>query len=321
MLKNLLNTRFFKGQIMRNHFTIFLGVIVMLSCFGYSVSFGQEKSQTTQRVDLLWPDGAPDAKGDSDGDKPTLTIFLPDKDKAVGSAVLICPGGGYQHVTMDYEGCEVAQWLNSLGIAGFVLNYRHNGVGYHYPAPLQDAQRAIRTIRYNAKDWGIDPDRIGILGFSAGGHLASTAGTHFNENSYPQRDPIDKLSPRPDFMILIYPVISMTAPYGHVGSRTNLLGENPDEKLAESLSSEKQVTPQTPPTFLVHGSDDTAVPVENSVLFYLALKKAAVPAELHIYEHGQHGFGLNRGKGPVSNWPQQCANWLKARGLCDKTTK
>jgi acetyl esterase/lipase len=306
---------------MRTHFIIFLGVIVMLSCFGYSVSLGQEKSQTVQRVDLLWPDGAPDAKGDSTGDKPTLTIFLPDKDKAVGSAVLICPGGGYQYVTMDYEGCDVAQWLNSLGIAGVVLNYRHNGVGYHHPAPLQDAQRAIRTIRYNAKTWAVDENRIGILGFSAGGHLASTAGTHFDENTYPPRDAIDKLSQRPDFMILIYPVITMTAPYCHVGSRTNLLGETLDEKLTEHMSSEKQVTPQTPPTFLVHGSDDTAVPVENSVLFYLALQKAGVPAELHIYEHGQHGFALSRGKGLVLTWPQRCADWLKSRGLCDKTKK
>jgi len=304
---------------MKNHFIIFLGVIVMLSCFENSVLLGQEKSQPTQRVDLLWPDGAPGARGDSDADKPTLTIFLPDKDKATGSAVLICPGGGYQHVMMDYEGCEVAQWLNSLGIAGIVLNYRHNGGGYHHPAPLQDAQRAIRTIRHNAKTWAVDENRIGILGFSAGGHLASSAGTHFDKNAYPPRDAIDKLSPRPDFMILIYPVISMTASFSHAGSRTNLLGETPDEKLTEYMSSEKQVTSKTPPTFLVHGSDDTVVPVENSVLFYLALQKAGVPAEMHIYEQGQHGFGLDRGKGPVLTWPQQCVNWLKARGLCDKT--
>ena len=160
-----------------------------------------------------------------------------------------------------------------------------------------------------------------ILGFSAGGHLASTAGTHFNENSYKPRGPIDKLSPRPDFMILAYPVITMTGPYSHSGSKLFLLGENPDEKLAESLSNEKQVTPQTPPTFLVHGSNDTMVPVQNSILFYLALQKAKVPAELHIYEKGQHGFGIKKDKGPVSNWTKQCENWLKARGLCDKAKK
>jgi acetyl esterase/lipase len=271
-------------------------------------------------VELLWPAGAPGAKGQAEGDKPSLTVFLPDKDKATGVAVVICPGGGYTHLATDHEGQQIGKWLNSLGVAGFMLQYRHRAsdAPYGHPAPLQDAQRAIRIVRSRAKEWGLDPNRIGILGFSAGGHLASSAATHFNESFYDLKDDIDKASCRPDFAVLIYPVISMMPPYAHRGSVQALLGPNPDKDLLEKLSNETQVTPQTPPTFLVSTWEDTTVPVENSIQFYLALRKAKVPAELHVFEKGPHGTGLGRPGLAFSNWPQLCVEWFRARGLIEK---
>jgi len=267
-------------------------------------------------VELLWPDGAPGAKGEKEGDKPSLTIYLPAPDKATGAAVVICPGGGYGHLAMDHEGHQVAEWLNSFGVAGFILKYRHrnSGAGYGHPAPLLDAQRAIRMVRYNAGEWGIDPRRIGILGFSAGGHLASTAGTHFDDGRAGAKDPVDRVSCRPDFMVLVYPVISFTQRFAHKGSWRNLLGENPAPKLLDALSNEKQVTARTPPSFLVHTWGDTAVPAENSIYFYLALRKAGVPAEMHIYEKGRHGFGLGTTAGAVGSWPVRCREWMDGRG-------
>lgn len=272
------------------------------------------------KVEPLWTGGAPGAKGSEDGDKPKLTIYLPAKERATGAAVVICPGGGYGHLAMDHEGHQIAQWLNSFGVAGFILQYRHrkSGAGYGHPAPLQDAQRAVRIVRARPKEWNVDPARIGILGFSAGGHLASSAGTHFQNHYSEVKDSIDKVSCRPDFMILIYPVISFTEWCTHKGSRRNLLGDNPPKKLVENLSNEKQVIAQTPPTFLVHGNDDTGVPPENSIFFYLALRKAKVPAEMHIYENGRHGFGLGRKFGAVSSWPVRCEDWMRGRGLLDK---
>jgi acetyl esterase/lipase len=270
------------------------------------------------KIELLWPAGAPDAKGQSDNDKPTLAISLPPADKANGSAVVICPGGGYGGLAMTYEGTEVGEWFNSLGTAAFVLKYRHKGSGYQHPAPLADAQRALRTVRARAKEWNVDPARIGILGVSAGGHLASTAGTHFDSGKAGASDPIERAGCRPDFLILCYPVISLTTPYTHQGSKKNLLGENPDAKLVESLSNELQVTSETPPTFLFHTDADTGVPPENSALFYLALRKAKVPAELHVFEKGRHGLGLAKDVPAVSLWPELCAGWLRGRGLLDK---
>ncbi len=264
-------------------------------------------------TELLWPEGAPDAKGETDNDKPTLTISLP-RDKNTGAAVIVCPGGGYHGLAMSYEGIEVGQWLNDHGIAAFVLKYRHKGSGYQHPSPLDDAQRAIRTVRARAKEFGVDPSKIGILGFSAGGHLASSAGTHFDKGKPDADDPIERVSCRPDFMILCYPVISLTTPYTHQGSKRNLLGENPDEKLVESMSSELQVTPETPPTFLFHTNADTGVPSENSVLFYLALRKAGVPAELHIYEKGRHGVGLAPNLPNLKSWPNLCIDWMRGAG-------
>lgn len=270
-----------------------------------------------QPVELLWHGVAPNAKGDSEGDKPTLTIYLPPKEKATGTAVVICPGGGYGFLAMDHEGHQIAQWLNSLGVAGFIVKYRHrnSGAGYGHPVPLQDAQRAIRMVRSRAKEWNIDPNRIGVLGFSAGGHLASTTGTHFDKGRGDADDPVERVSCRPDFMILIYPVISLTEWYMHSGSRQNLLGDNPNKEMLEGLSNDKQVTTQTPPTFLVHADDDNGVPAENSIYFYLALRKAKVPAEMHIYQKGGHGFGLGKKDSTASGWPTCCANWMKERGL------
>jgi acetyl esterase/lipase len=296
----------------------FVCVIIALT---FAVTVPAAKAADSHQVELLWPNGAPGAKGTADGDKPSLTIYLPEKEKTTGAAVVIFPGGGYGHLAVDHEGHQIAQWLNSIGVAGFIVKYRHrnSGAGYGHPAPIQDAQRAIRMVRSRAKEWGVDPGRIGIIGFSAGGHLASTAGTHFNTRYSEPVDEIDRSSCRPDFMILMYPVISFTEWYTHKGSRDNLLGRNPDKDLVESFSNEKQVTPETPPTFLVHADDDKVVPAENSVAFYLALRKAGVPAEMHIYEKGGHGFGPGIGKGACSSWMARCADWMKGRGLLDKT--
>ena len=252
------------------------------------------------KTELLWPDGAPGAVGNEDADRPALTTYLP--ASPTGTAVVICPGGGYRHLAMDHEGKQIAEWLNSLGIAAFVLQYRL-GDRYRHPAPLQDAQRAIRMVRERAGALGVAPNRIGIMGFSAGGHLASTAATHFDAAS------------RPDFLILAYPVVSFTTQYTHKGSRAALLGDDPDPKLVQSLSNENQVTPQTPPTFLFHTNEDKGVPSENSVMFYLALRKAGVPAEMHIYERGNHGVGLASKDPVLSTWPARLADWFRTRGL------
>ncbi len=269
-------------------------------------------------VELLWPHGAPGARGDEEGDKPTLTVYLPPKGEATGTGVVICPGGGYGNLAMHHEGHQVARWLSANGIAGFILKYRHRGNGYGHPAPLQDAQRAIRVVRSRAREWNVDPQRIGILGFSAGGHLASTVGTHFDKGQADADDPIDRASCRPDFMILIYPVISFAEPFTHQGSKKNLLGSNPDKALVANLSNEKQVTSETPPTFLVHTDEDTGVPCENSMSFFLALRKAKVPAEMHIFAKGPHGFGLGKKGDPVANWPGLCVAWLRELGLPDR---
>jgi enterochelin esterase family protein len=264
--------------------------------------------------ELLWPQGTPGAMGTETADRPTLTRYLPPAGKANGTAVVVCPGGGYGALADDHEGRQVAHWLNSLGVSAFVLKYRI-APRYHHPAPLQDAQHAIRTVRANAQDWHVDPQRIGIWGFSAGGHLASTAGTHFDEGKLDAADPIEKVSCRPDFLILAYPVITFSESSMHAGSRRNLLGAEPDSKLVENLSNEKQVTAQTPPTFLFHTDADKGVLPENSVLFYLALRKAGVPAELHIYEKGPHGVGLASRDRTLSSWPGRLADWLRGRGL------
>jgi len=264
----------------------------------------------------LWEGQAPGALGSNDQDRPTLTVYLPYARKSPPCAgVVICPGGGYGALAMNHEGRQVANYLNSLGMAAFVLKYRLGSHGYRHPVELGDAQRAIRLVRARSQEWNVDPNRVGIMGFSAGGHLASTAGTHFDSGNPQAADPVDRMSCRPDFMVLGYPVISFTTPYTHKGSMRNLLGDNPDPKLVENLSNELQVTPQTPPTFLFHTNADTGVPAENSVLFYLALRKAGVPAEMHIFEKGPHGMGLGYTDPALSKWPELLANWFRTRGI------
>ncbi len=262
----------------------------------------------------LWPGRAPGALGDAAEDVPTLTIYMPTNTTGPMTAVIIAPGGGYRALAMNHEGRQPANVLNSLGVAAFVLKYRL-GPKYHHPVELGDAQRAIRTVRARAAEWHVAPDRIGIMGFSAGGHLASTASTHFDAGQPEAADPIDRESSRPDFAILCYPVISLVEPWTHQGSKTNLLGATPDEALARSLSNETQVTARTPPTFLFHTNADTTVPAENSIAYYLALRKAGVPAEIHVFKDGPHGVGLDLQDPVLSEWPKALANWMRASGL------
>src|ERR1017187_5119112 len=271
------------------------------------------------KADLLWPGGAPESQGIEDIDIPTLAPYLVAAGRGTGAAVIVCPGGGYSGLSMDKEGDQIAKWLNSIGVTAFVLQYRL-GPKYHHPVELGDAQRAIRTVRAKAAEYRLLPDRIGIMGFSAGGHLASPAGTHLDAGDANAPDPIDRLSSRPDFLVLCYPVISF-GEFAHQGSRRNLLGENPDPKLVESLSNETQVTARTPPTFLFHTTNDAAVPVENSVMFYAALRKAGVPAELHIYERGPHGVGLAQTDEALSTWPARLADWLRVHGLLNSAAR
>jgi acetyl esterase/lipase len=281
-----------------------------------TLSLTLTSAEGAPKAEPLWPKAAPGALGDKDADVPTLTPFLPAADKASGAAVVICPGGGYAGLAISYEGMDVGAWMAKRGVAGFVLKYRVTP--YKHPIPLQDAQRAMRTVRARAKEWGVDPARVGILGFSAGGHLASTAATHFDEGKPDAADPIDRASCRPDFAVLCYPVITLKPPSTHMGSRINLLGKDADEKLVESLCNDEQVTDKTPPTFLFHTADDNVVPVENSLLFFEALHKAKIPAELHVYEHGRHGVGLAPNEPALSSWPDLLETWMKAHGWMKK---
>jgi acetyl esterase/lipase len=271
------------------------------------------------KEELLWPKGAPGALGKTDRDRPTLTAYLPSADRATGTAIVLCPGGGYGGLALGHEGKDIAAWLTQRGVAAFVLKYRL-GPRYHHPAPLQDAQRAVRKVRARAKEWGIDPARVGVWGFSAGGHLASTVATHFDDGKADAADLVERQSCRPDFAILCYPVITLVRPYAHMGSRRNLLGAKPDARVVEELCNDRQVTARTPPTFLFHTSADTAVPPENSVLFYLALRKHKVPAEMHIFEKGAHGVGLAPRDPILSAWPGLLERWLKGRGLLTPAT-
>ena len=301
--------------------------VILAACVGMA-SAQQADSQPVPRTSFeveveipeiipLWVGHAPGALGDEERDKPTLTIYLPKPSSVNGTAIVVAPGGGYGHLDSNHEGRQVANWLNALGITAFVLKYRL-GPRYHHPIELGDAQRALRLVRSRGQEFGIRPNRVGIMGFSAGGHLASTAATHFDAGDPAAADPVDRMSCRPDFLVLGYPVISFTAPYAHQGSVSNLLGENPDPKLREELSNELQVKPQTPPTFLFTTSGDTVVLAENSFAFYLALHKAGVPAEMHIFESGSHSVGLALSDPVLREWPTLLANWLRGRGLLDK---
>ena len=267
---------------------------------------------------LLWPGGAPGALGDKDDDKPTLTAFLPAPEKATGAAIVICPGGGYGGLA-GHEGQGYAEWLAQNGVAGIVLKYRLGSHGYRHPIELGDAARAVRLTRSKAADWKLDPKRIGIMGSSAGGHLASTLLTHFDAGKADAADPVEQLSSRPDLGVLCYAVISM-GPNTHSGSRENLLGKTPAPELIELLSNEKQVTKDTPPCFIWHTWEDGAVKVENSLEFAAAMRRAGVPFDLHIYERGPHGIGLSQGHNGVAPddvhpWGKDLLFWLKQRGF------
>jgi acetyl esterase/lipase len=280
----------------------------------------------------LWPDGIPGSITDPsyvekittvDGRitrcervvNPDLSVFLPAPDKANGAAVLICPGGGYGALAFDHEGNAIAKWLNDNGIAGIILKYRLPSdqiMKDKSTGPLQDAQEAMRVIRRNASDWKIDPGKVGVIGFSAGGHLASTLSTHYAEKVYEVKN---NSSARPDFSLLIYPVVSFDTTITHRGSRNNLIGIKPDARLVERFSNELQITNETPPAFLVHSADDKAVPVMNSIGYFKGLQKNNIPAELHVFQKGGHGYGLAIDRGTESSWPDLCIRWLKQIGI------
>lgn len=273
----------------------------------------------------VWPNGAPTGNGITTPEEvfggrrvrnvseAEIYVYLPKQGVNTGAAVVICPGGGYVMEAMDHEGHAMAEWLVQQGVAGIVLKYRlPNG---HHEVPLDDVQRTIRIVRQKANEWGIKPSKIGIAGSSAGGHLASTAGTKFDPGKPNAADPLEKVSCRPDFMLLLYPVISFNEAFGHMGSRNNLIGPGNKWELVERYSNELHVTAQTPPTFLVLADDDNVVPPRNSIEFYSALKKFNIPAEMHIFRSGGHGFGMNKINKPVDQWPNLFAQWMKAMGI------
>ena len=262
---------------------------------------------------LLWPAGAPGAVGTTDDDKPTLTVYLPTVPNPTRTGVVVAPGGSYTHLSMQKEGEDVALWLNARGVAAFVLKYRL-GPAYHHPIELGDAQRAIRTVRANAAEYGIATDHVGMWGFSAGGHLTASAGTMFDMGNATATDAIEQQGSRPDFLILAYPVITMQMPYAHAGSKKYLLGDDPDRALVDKMSVEMQVTAQTPTTFLFATTDDGTVPVMNSVMFYSALVKAGVPVEMHLFQHGAHGAGLAVANPQLKVWPELLLKWMRERG-------
>jgi acetyl esterase/lipase len=301
--------------------TAFIALAVLL----LTVTMSTAQTPKPSQVLPLWPEGVPNALANAAAEVeeepsrptnisvPTVSVFPAPEALRSGTAVVICPGGGYRRLAVDKEGVDIAAWLNKAGVTAFVLKYRVPQFGH--PAPLQDVLRAVRLVRRDAATYHLDPAKIGVMGFSAGGHLAGSAATLFDDPAGRTGAAIDTVSARPDFQILIYPVITMSGPSTHVGSRENLIGKTPAPALAEALSLEKRVTASTPPAFLVHGSNDASVPVENSVLYYLALRRAGVQAELHAYQHGPHGTGALPGNGPISDWPRRCEEWLRARGL------
>lgn len=299
----------------------------ILFVFLFSIAHTFTYAQTSIQ---LWPEGVPGAKMElglerDDGGRisnvstPTLTLFKPAVDKANGTAVIICPGGGYVRLSTQREGVQYANWLSTLGVTSFVLKYRLSEFGH--PAPLQDVLRAVRLIRSRAAEFGVDPNRIGMMGSSAGGHLAASAGTLFEHPLGKTGAALDAISARPDFLILMYPVITMQDPSAHAGSRQALLGVQASEENRHLLSLENQVSAATPATLLIHTQADQSVPVENSLLFYQALTRAKVPAEMLLFEHGSHGMGMRSGLGTASDWPRRAEEWLRARGLLNVTSR
>lgn len=291
-----------------------VGTIIMMGMF---LSAVDNPAPSGVESVLVWPDGAPGAVGEEAQDKPTLYLYPAKPENNTGAAVVVCPGGGYAGLAIGYEGHEVAQWLNENGVSAFVLQYRL-GPRYRYPAPQMDAQRAIRIVRSRAAEWKIDPEKIGILGFSAGGHLSAMTGVHYLDGKPDAADPLERISTRPDFLVLVYAVITMQGPEAHAGCNKNLLGENPDPALLKECSTQLFVNANTPPAFILHTTEDQAVPVGNAILFYDACVKAKVPVEMHLFEQGKHGIGMGgeRAPGnPVGEWPGLCLKWLKLRGI------
>jgi len=300
-------------------YSVLVVIIFLINtlCFGqnYTLPLWPNNIPNYQKTDEIEIRDTTDAVRISYVQKPDISVYLPSKGNATGQAVVICPGGGYRILAYDKEGTDIAKWLNSKGIAAIVLKYRlplSKSNVINHKSPLLDAQRAIRLTRYYANEWNIKKDKIGIMGFSAGGHLAATAGTHFDAGDSSASDPVEFMSSRPDFMVLVYPVITFSNSFMHKGSRNALLGEDPDSSLIKNYSNELQVKDNTPPTFIVHAGDDKSVPVENSLLFYHALKDKGIPAEFHIYPEGGHGFSLAIGKGYLETWPDRCIDWLKS---------
>ena len=263
----------------------------------------------------LWSAGkTPGATGTGQGHEPTLTVWLPAEGKGNGAAMVVAPGGGYGGLAMDHEGAQIAQWLNDNGIAAFILQYRH-APNYAHPYPITDASRALRTVRARAGEWKVDPAKIGMIGFSAGGHLTATLATQWADGDANNADPIERVSSRPDFVCLCYPVITMSDPYTHKGSRKNLLGDNPAQEMIDKMSAEKNVNEKTPPTFIFFTQDDQAVPIQNGLMFYDALCAHKVPAEIHVYLHGKHGVGLAQTDPVLSTWPKHFIDWLGQVGM------
>jgi acetyl esterase/lipase len=283
---------------------------------------GQDASsgQTNPEVHRLWSAEAPFAGGSEAIDMPTLRLYRAES-KEQTACVVVLPGGGYGNLAMDHEGTQIAAWLNEMGVTAAICVYRHRGgggnggKGYGDPVPMLDAQRAIRMVRAMANEWNIDPVRVGVIGFSAGGHLASTVSTHHDPGKPNDDDAIERVSSRPDFSILAYPVIAFDKSFTHRGSQKNLLGENADPELIASLSNELMVTAETPPTFLFHTAEDKAVPPENSVVYFSSLLAAGVPAEMHVFEKGKHGVGLAKGISGTNAWPELCKAWLRSRAI------
>lgn len=290
----------------------------------FSLVFASAAWAAQPAVIDLWPEGVPGLKADAGPEKddgngrysnvhrPTLTVYAPAAGQANGTAIIYAPGGGYVRVAAGTNGGEITRWLTSLGITVFVLKYRH--ADYGHPAPLRDALRAVRTVRSRAVEWGVQANRIGMLGGSAGGHLTASAGTLFASAEGRTGAALDAISGRPDFLILVFPVITMQDPFAHAVSRRALLGEQPTDELKHRLSLDEQTTAETPPTFLVHSSEDTTVPVENSLLFYQGMRRAKAPIELHLYPKGPHGAGMDPKLGPTAEWPRHCESWLRFNG-------
>jgi acetyl esterase/lipase len=283
----------------------FLALALVIALSGMTLAIEPEDIQVP-----LWPEGAPGALGNEPKDVPMLTVRKVESSNPTG-ALIICPGGGYGGLAMDHEGKQIVQWANSMGLTAVLCDYRHRGKGYGHPAPSQDALRAVRLVRAKASEWNIDPNKIGIMGFSAGGHLVSTVITQFDPGSKESTDTVARESSRPDFAILCYPVISMGSSFTHRGSEVNLLGEKASKETLEQFASERHVRSDTPPTFLMHTVEDKPVPVENSLVFYQAMVAKQVPGELHIYQKGPHGVGLARNIPGTSDWPLACQRWLK----------